>query len=183
MLKIEKLTNELLDKNIDALCITEENITASSHGQYDRPWSRENFQKNMNGKWTYSRIVFYENKVVGFYIASLKETSDGSLYLHGHRTGVLPEYRSSTVFLAVNNDIINEAKQNSIRWFTGFVADTNKEVMNWDLRVLGYKIIKDREKLGFFLRNNADNYDIESSGKMIRKDGTELDQYFLVKEI
>ena len=103
--------------------------------------------------------------------------------MHGHRTGVIPEHRGSTVFLAINNDIINEAKQNSIRWFTGFVADANKEVMNWDLRVLGYKIIKDNERLRFFLGDNANNYELESSGKMVRIDRTELDQYFLVKEI
>jgi hypothetical protein len=183
MFRIEKLTKELLEKHIDAICGAETRISQSSHGQYERPWTIENFLKELPEKWTYSRIIFSGNDVIGFYIASLKNTSDGNLYLHGHRTGVLPEHRSSTIFLEINSGIINEAKQNGIHWFTGFVADSNKEVLNWDLRVLGYKIIKDKEKLSYFLGNNADNYTLEADGKMIRTDGTELDQYFLVKEI
>lgn len=181
MIKIETLTKSLLLENIEKFCEIENIAVDTSNGLYRKPWNKENFLRELPGKWTYSRVIRSNNKIVGFWIGSQKTTKKGEGYLHGHRVAVLPDFREPNLLLEILNDLFSEARKNGLKWFTGYQAEYHPVMCMWYIRVMRCYIPNDRKTLEYFLGKLPDDVIIENDGRLVYPSGE--GQYFIVKKL
>lgn len=181
MIRIAALTEAMLREHAGELCRIEAACAAASGGRYRNSWTREQFAAALPGKWTYSRIIFEDDRVVGFYIASQKLTSDGVPVLHGHNVAVLPGARTPNLLHNVYDEMFDEARRNGLRWFTGYQPDFNPTMMQWYVRLLKCRVVTQREEIERFVGPLSADVFLEADGRMRSPSGT--GQYLIVRPL
>ena len=165
MLRIEKLTKEVLADNLRVLLDIEERIFEMANGTYPILWTEKDFLRELPGKWTYSRVIVDDGAIKGFTTVSQKFTGDGEAFIHAHKIAVLAEIRTPNLILDVWNDTFNEARGEGLRWFTASIMDyAHPAMLPWYLRVLGANVLKPKEKIEYFFGKLPDGTAVTEDG-------------------
>lgn len=181
-IEIFKMSYELLKNNINRICEIEESVGNESNGTYRNIWKKENFLLDLPGKWIYSRVLYENRDIVGFYIASQKKTIDGRNYLHGHRVAFIKSVRSPFLILRVYEDMFKEARTNGLKWFTGYQMTFYPTMLIWYQRVMQVEILKNKKEIEYFTGKLPKNIFITKDGKIFDKDSG-LESYFITKNL
>jgi len=113
LVTIEPLNKNKLKQEIDTIL----SIDAHTPGE---KWSAENFYLDLPEKWTLSLSLLTEGSVVGFLIASFKNTA-----IHIHRLAVLKKYQKKGFGKLLIDELIKHARRLKVNRLTLKVARVN----------------------------------------------------------
>ena len=166
MFNIEILSKSNLEKYMDEIILLDLNTFKIRGNQYSsKPWTKNNFLKDLNGKWNFSLVVLQSNdkKVLGFSIFSQK-----SDFLHLHRIAINENYMRHGIGKKMLSQTVNKLEKSNLKRITLFVPESNSLAYSFYLKnnfvraegAIFEKIIKNFDKSSGIL----DNQMIDESG-------------------